>query len=504
MSLGMTETKSSRAAYQQLTERFRRQHHLRHLQAMAQWDAATMMPAGGNLARAEALAELDVLMHQLLMAEDMPTLFDTVDPEQLNIWEAANLQEMYRSWQHTHVLPEDLVRAKRLAGSTCEHAWRDQRHANDWTGFAKNLKKVVELSRQEATLRAEATRLSPYDSMLDLHEPGMTGVVLDQLFADLKTWLPDLIQEIASRQVNDVYCVPEGPFSVVQQEKLGRTLMDMLGFDFHSGRLDVSTHPFCGGVPQDVRITTRYAEDDFTKGLMGVIHETGHARYEQNLPQLWLTQPVGKARSMGIHESQSLFFEMQISRHPAFLERIAPAVQQHLGKSSVTELANLQMIYSRVKPGLIRVDADEVTYPAHIILRYEIERALIEGQLEVDDIPDAWNEKMKAYLGLDTLGDFCNGPMQDIHWTDGAFGYFPSYTLGAMYAAQQYAAMEREISDLEQRLILGDMSPVFEWLNHNIWSQASCFDTDTLITQATGEPLNPAHFKAHLMRRYLG
>jgi carboxypeptidase Taq len=280
--------------------------------------------------------------------------------------------------------------------------------------------------------------------------------------------------------------------------------MRLLGFDFDAGRLDVSTHPFCGGVPEDVRLTTRFREEEFLGSLMGTVHETGHGRYEQNLPRSWLGQPLAQARSMAIHESQSLAFEMQLGGHPGFVARLAPLVSAAFGAQPAFEPANLARLMTRVKPGLIRVDADEVTYPAHIILRYEIERALIEGQIEPEDVPALWDAKMQALLGLDTRGNFRDGPLQDVHWPEGLFGYFPCYTLGAMYAAQWFAAMRREQPALDARIAAGELQPVFDWLRERIWSQGSRWRTDELVRRASGEPLNPAHLRAHLERRYLG
>jgi carboxypeptidase Taq len=266
----------------------------------------------------------------------------------------------------------------------------------------------------------------------------------------------------------------------------------------------VSTHPFCGGVPEDVRITTRYREDDFMQSLMGIIHETGHARYEQNLPRALVDQPVGVARSMGIHESQSLSFEMQLARSKPFLKLIAPLVREHLGDQPAFTAENLGKLYSRVKPAYIRVDADEACYPAHVILRFEIERALVDGEIEVDDIPALWDEKMMAYLGVDTRNNFKDGPMQDVHWPLGLLGYFPSYTLGAMYAAQYFATIRKATPDLDHHIEAGNLAPIFDWLNENIWSKASELSTDELVERATGEPLNPQHFRTHLEARYLG
>ena len=280
--------------------------------------------------------------------------------------------------------------------------------------------------------------------------------------------------------------------------------MKRLGFDFDAGRLDESTHPFCGGTPEDIRITTRYSEDDFTRCLMGTIHETGHARYEQNLPRDWLGQPIARARSFGIHESQSLSFEMQLARSHSFVVMLAPMLAEAFGSQPAFEPGNLHGLLTRVKPGLIRVAADEATYPLHVILRYEIERPLIEGELEAEDIPAAWDEKMQSMLGLDTRGNYTDGCMQDVHWSEGLFGYFPSYTLGAMYAAQWFSAIRRAVPDLDRCVASGDPRPAFDWLRAHIWSQASRWETPELVRRASGEDqLNPVHFRRHLEERYL-
>jgi carboxypeptidase Taq len=256
-------------------------------------------------------------------------------------------------------------------------------------------------------------------------------------------------------------------------------------------------------VPEDVRITTRYNENEFLSAMMGVIHETGHARYEQNLPQQWRGQPVALARSTAIHESQSLFMEMQLGRSREFLQRILPQVIATFGDQPALQADNFVRLTQQVKPGLIRVDADELSYPAHVILRYEIEQALIEGEIEVEDIPALWDEKMMQSLGLDTRGNYRDGCMQDIHWTDGAFGYFPTYTLGAMYAAQLFRSVHLAIPQLSELIQHGELQPVFDWLQQNIWQHGSRFSTDQLLINATGEALNPAFFRQHLEQRYL-
>ncbi len=491
------------SAYQELSRTFQRLSRFGHLGAIAGVDMQTTMPPGGSQARGEAMAELSVFMHEVLTDKRLGGLFDAAQQESLNDVEQVNLNEMQRAWQQATLLPASLVEAKSLAGSRCEHAWRQQRPANDWQGFSVNLKEVVKLSREEAQLRADALGVSRYDALLDVFEPGMTSAQLDKTFGDLKTWLPDLLQKAVAKQQQTPTDQPVGPFAVESQKQLGLSVMKTLGFDFNHGRLDVSAHPFCGGVPEDVRITTRYNENDFLSAMMGVIHETGHARYEQNLPQQWRGQPVAQARSTAIHESQSLFMEMQLGRSKAFLQHIHPQVVALMGDQPALELQNFIRQTQRVKPGFIRVDADELSYPAHVILRYEIERALIEGEIEVDDIPALWDEKMQQSLGIDTRGNYRDGCMQDIHWTDGAFGYFPTYTLGAMYAAQLFQAVKRAIPQVETLIQQGELQPVFDWLQQNIWQHGSRFPTQQLLINATGEALNPHYFRQHLEQRYL-
>ncbi|MGR5064924.1 carboxypeptidase M32 [Photobacterium sp. DNB22_13_2] len=490
--------------YEKLEHHNKKISRLEHLEAICGWDQAAVMPEGGNTARSEALAELAVIKHELSTAPYLSDWFEQADNEQLDTEKTTSLHEMKRSWQQANVVPAELVEKKSLSCSKCEHAWRTQRERNDWQGFSHNLKEVVELTRQEAQIRAEATGLSRYDALLDLYEPGMTTRELDELFSDVKSWLPELISQIMDRQSQDISIQPVGPFPVEQQQDLSRALMTKLGFDFNHGRLDKSVHPFCGGVPTDVRITTRYDEADFTSALMGVIHETGHARYEQGLPEKWAGLPVGKARSMGIHESQSLFFEMQLSRNELFIDTLAPMAAETFQRSDDPALSaeNLTLLNTRVKPGYIRVDADEATYPAHVILRYEIERDLVEGKIEVEDIPELWDKKMSEYLGISAKGNFTDGCMQDIHWTFGAFGYFPSYTLGAMYAAQFMAAINKEMN-VDNLVRERNLQPIFNWLDRHVWKRASTVSTDQLLIDATGERLNAQFFKHHLEQRYL-
>ena len=491
-------------AYLGLAHTFTRLHHLDHLQAMAYWDQASMMPPGGARARAGALAELATLMHQLRTDPTLPAAMARADQEPLSEYQRANLREIGREWRAATALPPALVERSQLATSRCEHAWRSQRPANDWAGFLPNFREVVAVAREEATLLSQAAGVRPYDALMDRFEPGMTCARLDPLFADLRQWLPGLVQQVRERQRDEAVIAPVGPFPVETQRALCLQVMGWLGFDFNGGRLDISTHPFAGGVPEDVRLTTRYDPAEFIGSLLGAIHETGHGRYEQNRPREWLGQPVSLARSMGIHESQSLSFEMQLGRHPGFVALLAPMIAQHFGDQPAFAPENLRRLLTRVAPGLIRVDADELTYAPHVMLRYDIERRLIEHEIEPDDVPTLWDEGMASLLGQDTRGNYRDGPMQDVHWPEAMFGYFPCYTLGAMYAAQWFAAMRREMPDLDARIGAGDLAAVFGWLQRHIWHSASRWPTDELAQRVSGEVLNPAHYRAHLEARYLG
>lgn len=494
----------STPAYDDLCQRHQRIHRLAHLQSIASWDQSANMPPKGNEARSLAMAEMGGLLHQLATEPVLKDLLARAEQENLDEVQRASLREMKRVWRSSNALPQSLVEAKSLANSRCEHAWRSQRPANDWAGYLENMREVVRYAREEARLLAEDSGLSKYDALMDQYEPGMRSAEVDRVFGDLRQWLPDLIQQVQDRQKSEPVIEPLGPFATAAQRALGQEAMTLMGFDFEAGRLDESAHPFCGGVPEDVRLTTRYREDNFLPSLTGTIHETGHARYEQNLPREWLGLPIGQARSMGLHESQSLSFEMQLGSHPGFAKLLSPLVSKHLGVQPAFSAENLNRLMTRVERGFIRVDADEVTYPAHVILRYEIERALIEGEIECEDIPALWDQKMMELLGLDTRGNYRNGCMQDVHWGCGLYGYFPCYTLGAMYAAQWFATLRRATPDLDQRIAAGDLAPVFDWLKSQIWSQGSRWETPELVRRASGETLNPAHFRAHLQSRYLG
>ena len=499
-------------SYSALVARYRRIAHLQHVEAITSWDEAAMMPAGGGESRAEALATLRVLCHELgtdpRMADEVTAAETEAAAGALDPWQQANLREMKRGFVRETALPAALVQACSLAESRCEQAWRTQRPRNDLAGFLPLLREVVARKREVAAALSGRLGLGLYDALLDGFEPDARTASLDPLFADLRAFLPPFIAQVVERQRKRPIITPRGPFPIERQRWLGLSIMKTVGFDFDHGRLDVSHHPFCGGVPRDVRITTRYDEQDFTKSFMGVLHETGHAKYEQNLPGDWLDQPVGRARSMGLHESQSLLQEMQISRGRPFLELVTPSVREAFADAAGAQpdafaTENLYRHYTRVKPDFIRVDADEATYPCHIILRYDLERRLIEGTMEVEALPEAWDAGMRDLLALPTRDDHQRGCMQDVHWPAGLFGYFPTYTLGALAAAQIFAAAKRALPETDAAIARGDFTAINQWLREKIWSQGSFLKTEALMIAATGAPLGVTAFKEHLRARYL-
>ncbi len=489
--------------YQRLEERFRRLFVIGEAAEMLHWDQATMMPPGGADARAGQLAALAAARHAILTDPETGELLELAsgggDP-----WRTANLREMRRLWLHATALGEDLVTALTMASSACEAVWRRARPEADFAAVLPSLEKVLSLVREVAAAKSEGMGLAPYDALLDQYEPDGRCADIDRLFGQLEDFLPDFLGRVMDLQASRPPAPePMGPFPVDRQRDLGRRLMEALGFDFDHGRLDESRHPFCGGTADDVRITTRYDEDDL-KSLMGILHETGHALYERGLPVEWRRQPVGQARAMSVHEGQSLLVEMQVCRSRPFLAFVAPLMRDAFGGSGAAwKPEALYRVATRVDAGPIRVDADEVTYPAHILLRYRLEKSMVEGRMEAADLPAAWNEGMQRLLGLKPPDDRL-GCLQDIHWFEGDFGYFPTYTLGALTAAQLFAAARDADPAIEPGIAKGDFAPLMEWLGEHVHSRGSLPTTAELLTAATGRPLGTEAFKAHLEARYLG
>ena len=493
-------------AYGRLEEIFRRRALIGEATGVLGWDSSVNMPPGGAAARAEQMAMLRVMAHEMIAGPDVAGLLDEAiaNAAQLDRWQSSNLHEMRRAWLHATAVPADLVASRSRAAATAEAAWRGARADADFKSLQPFLAEVLALTREAGTAKAHALGRPAYDALMDEYEPDADSARVVSVLEDYATFLPELLDAVLAHQARDPDPVPlTGPFPIPAQRLLCRQMAETVGLDFNTARLDESLHPFSGGVPEDSRITTRYHDDSFLDSLMGVLHESGHAMYERGLPAAWRYQPVGEARGMTMHESQSLLVEMQVCRSREFFEWAAPVLARvFAAQGPAWTSANLYRLATRVAPSLIRVEADEVTYPAHIILRTRLERAMIAGDLAVADLPGAWNEGMVELLGIRPPDDRL-GCLQDIHWPDGAFGYFPTYSLGAMAAAQLAAAARIADPQIMPSIAKGDFGPLMAWLRPNVHNKASLISTDELLIEATGKPLGADAFKDHLRRRYL-
>ena len=490
------------AAMARLTSRFARIAALGEAAGMLHWDAATMMPPGGGSSRGEQLAALAGLSHELLTAPVVEEDLEIAIAE--GAWETANLDLMTRAHARATALPTDLVEATARANSACEKVWREAKARADFAMVRPALEEVVRLQRETAQALAAALGMDPYDALMDGYQRGVTAADVEPVFAAYEAFLADALPRAEAIQAMKPAPLPlPGPFPVDVQRTLCRSLSERIGLDYDHARLDESLHPFCGGTPADVRLTTFYDPQDVAKAVLGVLHETGHGLYERGLPEAWARQPVGEAAGMAAHESQSLIVEMQACRSDAFLHFLGGELRHAFGGPAQAWSAdNLARHWRHVSRGFIRVDADEITYPAHVILRFRLERALIGGDLRVAELPGAWTEGMRRMLGITPPND-AKGCLQDIHWHDGAFGYFPSYTLGAMAAAQLMKAARAATPGLDDALERGDMGPLLGWLRANVHGKGSLLGFQDLLTAATGKPLDPQDFVDHLTRRYL-
>jgi carboxypeptidase Taq len=493
---------SNSSAYERLVDRFRLIATIGECASMLGWDAAAVMPPGGGAARGEQLAVLAVLRHQNLTAPEIEADLAGATPS--DPWEAANLRLMRHAYIRAKAVPEDLVQAQAKANSDCEKVWRVARKDADFGLVRPHLTEVLNLTREAAVALSGALGLSPYDALMDGYQQGIGADDVVPVFAAYEEFLSTALPEVERRQARQPAPIrPVGPFPVAAQQDLCRDLAQRLGLDFDHARLDQSAHPFSGGTPTDVRITTRYVEDDFASAVLAVVHETGHALYERGLPPAYARLPVGEAAGMAVHESQSLIVEMQALRSDSFLGWFGGRLHATFGGASEPyRVENLGRLWRHVERGLIRVDADELTYPAHVILRFRLERAMIAGDLAVADLPGAWNDGLLALLGI-VPPDDAQGCLQDIHWYDGAFGYFPSYTLGAMAAAQLMQTAREQVPNLDDGFGRGDLSPLLAWLRVHVHGVGSRFDFNRILEEATGRRLDPLAFQGHLRRRYL-
>lgn len=484
-------------AYDRLKEIFKKIKNIEQTLSILHWDGAVVMPSGSIEARSEQLAVLNSMIHEMISSSQVADLLNDVNVNNLDDWDKANYHLMQRTYKYKNAISTKLTEALVKATSKSEMIWRKAKNENNFKLFAPYLKEVLNLTRETAGIRSEVLKISVYDSLVQNYQPGLLCENIDPIFDELRDFLPSFINKVLDSQNNsDInFALP-----INIQKEIGTECMKLLGFNFDKGRLDSSEHPFCGGIPQDTRITARYKEDDFVSGIMAIIHETGHALYEQNLPEIWLNQPVGGALGMAAHESQSLIYENQIARRPEFLSFLSSLLKKKFNISF--DQGQLYHSINRVSPSFIRVDADEVTYPVHIILRYDLEKSLINGNLEIIDLPEAWNDGMERLLGIRPETD-TQGCLQDIHWPMGAFGYFPSYLIGAIMAAQLYNAMNQEITTNKELISSGNFQVVNNWLKQNIHQYGSRYSLQDLLLKATGSKLSLDKYKNYLKEKFL-
>lgn len=491
------------AAYEALEHQFARRAGLQGALGILNWDSRTMMPAASAAARADQIAALEGAIQAALMDPRVGGWLEDAarDAHRLNEWQRANLLEMRREHRLATAVPPDLVEANARAAARCEVVWRTAKARNDYALLLPHLRQVLAHQREIAAANAAVLGCGLYDALHEMYEPGSRVADYGPIFDDYAAFLPGFLAEVEAVQGREAAPLPfDGPFDVAAQRELVQRLAGMLGF---AGRVDQSLHAFCGGATGDVRITTRLDPDNFFKALKSGLHEAGHALYEMGRPAAWAAQPIGLARGLAVHESQSLIFDMQVGCHPRFLEWLAPQLAAAFqGRGGAWTATNLRQRFRRVERSFIRMDADEVTYPAHVILRWRLEQALIDGVLDLADLPDAWNQGMRDLLGI-TPPDMASGCLQDIHWPAGAWGYFPTYTLGAMMAAQMFQAALTAIPDLSDRIGRGDFTDLVAWLGENVHRWGRYLTTRDMMIRATGKPLDAGIFKAHLRARYL-
>jgi carboxypeptidase Taq len=475
-----------------LLEAYRPVHDLGASASILSWDQETMMPPGGREARGRLLGTLAGLRHQFLSSTAFADALAACESEQFEGAFATLVIEARRDHERATKIPARLTMALAEAESKGLADWQRARAADDFSIFRDSLACIVDLVGEKADCLADGR--PRYDALLDLYEPNSTQAELEPLFAGLRAELAPLVQAAAQCgvQVDESYA--QGRFDPAAQYAFGRETAAAIGFDFESGRLDLAAHPFCTGFdPGDVRLTWRHQEDDFRPALFGILHEMGHGLYEQGLPKDWQGSPLGSAVGLGVHESQSRLWENLVGRSAAFWTWLMPRFRAAFPAHPKFEVEQIFPALHTVRPSLIRVEADEATYNLHVAARFDLERRLFRGELSVDDLPEAWDASYQELLGVHAPSA-ADGVLQDIHWAMGAFGYFPTYTLGNLIAAQLFEAAEREISDLEACLGRGEFAPLLEWLRDRVHRHGKLHSADELVRGATGSALSPAAF----------
>ncbi len=492
-------------ALKDLKEHIREAYLLASIGAVIGWDERTYMPRQGSEHRANQLAYISGKVHSIITDPRVGEWLGEIEGSDLVkdplSADAVTARETRRTYDKRTKVPQKLVEEITHAETIGQGVWVEARKANDFQKFLPHLQKMIDLKTQYA--KAVGYKDVVYDALLDDYEPGMLTADVTKVFAAFREELVDLVKKIANSSKKPDISILTRDYPVDRQHIFGQAASAAIGFDMSAGRLDVTDHPFCSGTgPGDCRITTRYNPNHFGQALFGILHESGHGMYEQGLPKEAWGTPMGDSVSLGIHESQSRMWENMVGRSRAFWEGFFPRAQQTFPDALMgVTLDDFYFAINDVRPSLIRVEADEVTYNLHIMLRFEIEQEIFSGDIKAADVAKVWNERFTKYFGITPPND-SEGCLQDIHWAAGLFGYFPTYALGNLYAAQFFAKAKQEIGNLDQMFALGKFDALLSWLRKNIHSQGQRYHADKLVEVVTGKPLTHGPFMAYLKEKF--
>ncbi len=487
--------------YKTYTERMQKIADINNAIAVLGWDKEVNLPVKGARFRSQQVATLSGISHELFVDSEFGDLLEQLNAgNSLDIKQKKNVALSLKDYQRNNKLSKEFVIRRSKIVSESYHAWVTANKQSDFEIFKPSLKKLVDLKLEEAELIGYEEH--PYDALLDEFEPGMTTAELETLFIDVREQLVEFVKEIKQQpEINSAFL--NQFYQKDKQWDYGIEILKTIGYDFGAGRQDISPHPFTTNFSsEDVRVTTRIDENDFSNMLWSCIHEGGHALYEQGLPSDQYGLPLGAHISLGIHESQSRLWENNVGRSKAFWNHHYPALQalfpEHLGDLSVDAF---YAAINKVQANLIRTEADELHYHFHVLIRFEIEKGLLEGSIPFDEVKDIWNAKYKEYLGVDVPND-SKGILQDIHWSHGSFGYFPTYSLGSFYAAQFYNQAEKDIAGLEGKIASGNTSELLDWLRTNIHAHGRFYSSQEICEKVTGEPLNFKYFMDYARKKF--
>lgn len=478
--------------------------HLNEAIGLMYWDLRTGAPKKGVSQRSEVIGTLSADVFAMSTSDEMKHYIDELSVgsvyESLSEVTKKTLEEVKKDYDRNTKIPADEFKEYVILQSKAESVWEEAREKSDFAMFQPYLEKLVEFNKRFVGYWGYEG--NKYNTLLDMYEPGVTVEILDETFAKLRDRIVPLLQKVTEAQKPETSFLFES-FPKDKQKEFSLHVLKEMGYDFDAGRLDETVHPFAIGLnPSDVRVTTRYVEKDFRTAIFGTIHEGGHALYEQNLSEDLVGTPLSTGTSMGIHESQSLFWENFVGRHPGFWNHHYASLKEFADRQfDQVDLDAFYKAINVVEPSLIRIEADEMTYPLHVIVRYEIEKGLFNDEIEVKDLPRIWNEKMQEYLGVTPEND-SQGVLQDVHWSGGSFGYFPSYALGYIYAAQLKEALVRDIPNFDELVEKGDLKPVTEWLSKNIHQYGKMKKPMEILQDVTGEGLNPDYLIAYFEKKY--